>query len=387
VRRIGQGARFVQRPSRPGDHVDVAGQAQRQPFRPRQGDHRRIVGAIGHRRRQEVETVFRRRRLQGRANGLVRCDPARHDEQPMVMRLRIGRQRPLRPIRQLTRDGVLNRIGQIRLVLLRLARLGDAEGGGLQTREGEVAILAAQEGARQVDPGPVALHGQPLQRRSARIAQAQGLGDLVESLAGRVVDGGADPAHIANAAHLQKLTMAARDQQQQKGIGDLRPQPRRDRVTLQMIDRHQRQAARQGRRLAEAEAHHHPADQTRSGRRGDPVQTVIAHVRLGHRAARHLGDHLDMAARRDLGHHPAIGRVIVDLAVNDRGQHLGPAGSQAHHRGGRLVAAGFQAQHRPGFTGTRGDIPSSCRCRAAAIVGGHLHPGRGSDPAPGTQRS
>ena len=47
------------------------GQPNEQSFRPRQGDHRRIVGAIGHRRRQEVETVFRRRRLQGRANGLV----------------------------------------------------------------------------------------------------------------------------------------------------------------------------------------------------------------------------------------------------------------------------------------------------------------------------
>ena len=299
--------------------------------------------------------MFRRRGLQRGADGLVGRNPARHNEQAVIARLGVILHRPLGPLRQLAGDGGLNGGGQIGLVLFGLAGLGDAEGGGLQTREGEVAILAAQQGARQFVARGIAADRQLLQRRAAGVAQAQGFGDLVEGLAGRIVDGGADPAHIPDAAHLQDLAVPARDQQQQKGIGDLRPQPRRDRVPLQMIDRHQGQAARQGRRLAEAEAHHDPADQARPGRRRDPVQSVIAHVRLGHRAAGDIGDHLHMAAGGDFRHHPAIGRMVVDLAVDHRGQDLGPASGKANHRGCGFVAAGFQTQHRQ-----RSDIRSSC---------------------------
>ena len=72
--------------------VDVADQSQRQPLRPRQGDHRRIVGAVGHRRRQEVEAVFRRRLLQHAPLHLLdelqhlrpRRRPLVHDEVPML---------------------------------------------------------------------------------------------------------------------------------------------------------------------------------------------------------------------------------------------------------------------------------------------------------------
>src|SRR5690606_18284916 len=46
VHRIGVRARLVQRPSRPGGDVDVAGHALFQPFGPGQGDHGGVVGAI-----------------------------------------------------------------------------------------------------------------------------------------------------------------------------------------------------------------------------------------------------------------------------------------------------------------------------------------------------
>ena len=59
---------------------------------------------------------------------------------------------------------------------------------GLQAGEGEVAVLAALQRARQVEARGVAVACQPLHRRAARIAQAQHLRDLVERLAQRIVD-------------------------------------------------------------------------------------------------------------------------------------------------------------------------------------------------------
>ena len=67
---------------------------------------------------------------------------------------------------------------------------------------------------------------QPLQRRSAGIGQAQGLGDLVERFARGVVDRRAEPAAGADASHVQQLAVPARDQQQQERIGDVGGQSR-----------------------------------------------------------------------------------------------------------------------------------------------------------------
>ncbi|MNE51778.1 hypothetical protein D3C80_1464230 [compost metagenome] len=139
-------------------------------------------------------------------------------------------------------------------------------------------------------------------------------------------------------------------------------------MAFQMVDRDQRQVARQSHGLAIAQPHHDPADQTRPGGRRHPVQSGVIDAGLKHGPARHPVDHLDMAAGGDFRHHPAKGRVLVDLAVNDAGQDLGPARRQAHHRGGGLVAAGLQTQDgqsvRPAF---------GCPVRRPAIVRVHLH--------------
>ena len=284
------------------------------------------------------------------------------------MRLGVILHRPLGAFGQLARDGLLHRIGQISPILLRLAGLSQTRRRRLQPREGEVAVLPPQQRSRQLEPRPVAGRRQLLQRRSARIAQPHSLGDLVEGLARRVVDGRAQSAHVADAAHLQQLAVPARDQQQQERIGRLRPQPRRHRMTFQMVDRDQRQPPRQRRRLAVGQAHHDPADQARPRRRRHAVQRAPVQPGLGHGPTRHAVDHLHMAAGGDFRHHPAIGRMIVDLAVDDAGQHLGARRRQSHHRGGGLVAAGLEPQHgqtvRPAF---------GCPVRRPAIVRVHLH--------------
>ena len=77
-------------------------------------------------------------------------------------------------------------------------------------------------------------------------------------------------------------------------------------MALQMVDRDQRQAARQGHGLAEAQPDHDPADQARPGGGGDAVQAVVADARLGHGAGAMTPSIISTwAAGRDLGHHAA----------------------------------------------------------------------------------
>jgi hypothetical protein len=116
-------------------------------------------------------------------------------------------------------------------------------------------------------------------------------------------------------------------------------------MALQMIHRHQRQAAGQGYGLAEREADHHAPHQARARGGRHAGETIVAHARLGQGG---FGDGLDglhMGARGDLRHHAPIGRMGGHLAAHDGRQHLRAAvGVAAHHRGGGLVAAGLDAE-------------------------------------------
>ena len=58
-----------------------------------------------------------------------------------------------------------------------------------------------------------------------------------------------------------------------------------------------------------------------------------------------LGKALDMGARRNLGHHSFVGRVLGDLAEHHIGKNFRTALAETHHRGGGFVAAGFNAQN------------------------------------------
>jgi hypothetical protein len=59
-----------------------------------------------------------------------------------------------------------------------------------------------------------------------------------------VVDGRAQPPARADSGDVEQLTVAARHQQQEEGVGDIRRQPRRDGMALQMVHRDQRQIER-----------------------------------------------------------------------------------------------------------------------------------------------
>ena len=71
---------------------------------------------------------------------------------------------------------------------------------GLEAREREVAIRPADHRPRKGKTGGIAVAGGRFDRRPAGIAEAQQAGGLVEGLAHRIVDGGAQAAILPEAS-------------------------------------------------------------------------------------------------------------------------------------------------------------------------------------------
>ena len=84
--------------------------------------------------------------------------------------------------------------------------------GSLQTRKAEAHVARVHHGARELDGLRVALGALRRHHGAARVAQAERLGHLVERLAHRIVDGGAQHAVIAPAAHMHEHGVSAADQ-------------------------------------------------------------------------------------------------------------------------------------------------------------------------------
>ncbi len=141
--------------------------------------------------------------------------------------------------------------------------------------------------------------------RSARVGQAEQLCDLVERLADRVVDGGAEPHIIADAEHGDDLRVPARGEEQAVGKVERRDKARRQRMRFEMIDRDKRRAMHQRDRLRRRQPDDDAADQARAGRGRDAAERRIADPGLLHRRFDDAVEQVDMGARGDLRHHAA----------------------------------------------------------------------------------
>ena len=200
-------------------------------------------------------------------------------------------------------------------------------------------LLAPDQRARQRNGLWVALARQLLDRRTARIAEPEQLGGLVESLAQRIVDRGREAAIFAHPLDQQQLAMPARDEQQQIGEFERRiGQPRAQRVAFEVVDREQRLPARHRQRLGAHQADHHPADQAGPRGRGDRIALVERDISLLEHRRDEGREPVGMRARGDFGHHAAIGRMFLVL----RGDPLrdDPPIAIDKRRGG-LVATAF----------------------------------------------
>ena len=128
---------------------------------------------------------------------------------------------------------------------------------------------------------------------------------MSKRLARRVVDGAADTGIVAQPVHRDQLTMPARDQKQQKRIGDPVCEAGCQRVPLKMVDADQRQARRRRNPLGAHHAREDAANQSRPGGGGHRIQIGERHVRLGQRGLDAVIQPFDMGARRNLRHHAA----------------------------------------------------------------------------------
>ena len=200
-------------------------------------------------------------------------------------------------------------------------------------------------GARQSD-GCAAPLGGLLDGWTAGIVEAEQLCRLVEGLAKRIVQGGAEARVLADLLDDEKLRVTARDEQQEIGKSQAMGEARCERVRFEMVHGDEGQPARKRDRLARGNADDQPADQPRPSGCGDAVDAVEAETGFGQRLGDQDIEQLDMGARRDLRHDAAERGVQRKL----RAHHIGEDDALAacltpHQGGGGLVAARLDAEH------------------------------------------
>jgi hypothetical protein len=116
-------------------------------------------------------------------------------------------------------------------------------------------------------------------------------------------------------------------------------------VPLDVVDADERLAERVSHRLGVGQPDEQRADEARPLRHGHAVNLLPADARALERLRDHQADLVEVLARGDLGHDPAVLLVQVNLRRDDRREHLPPV---AHDGRGRLVARAFDSenQHR-----------------------------------------
>ena len=220
----------------------------------------------------------------------------------------------------------------------------------LQAGEGEVAPRPVEERTRQGEADRVALARRRLDGGPARWTEPEELRDLVEGLARGVVDRPPEAPEALGPLHRQELAMTARDQQHEVREGNLVGQPRGERVSGEVVDAIERQAAAGGESLGEHDAGKDPSDQPRAGGDGHRVQVVEPDPGLAKGLGRHEVQPLGMGAGGDLRHDPAPLGVQRVLAPHRRGEDLaaGLAGAAAHQGGRGVVAAALDPEDDAG---------------------------------------
>ena len=171
----------------------------------------------------------------------------------------------------------LGRVGQAGVG----ARLGDDPAGRrLEAREAEVVRVA--EPRPREDPVAAGRGlGRPRDRRPARVAEPEQPPDLVERLAGGVVDGRPEQPVGQVVAHLGEEGVAARDDQRDERedrVGAVRlagvAQPRRVDVALEVVDPDERPVVDPGERLGEVDPDEQRAREARAVGDRDGVDVV-----------------------------------------------------------------------------------------------------------------
>jgi hypothetical protein len=192
--------------------------------------------------------------------------------------------------------------------------------------------------------GRVPGDGQAVDRRPARVAEAEEAGHLVEGLTRGVIDGGSQNAVAPVALHGHQHGVASRDQQRHQGGLDRRVlEERRVEVGLEVVDGDEGDVPHQGQCLGAGQADQQRAHQTWSVGGGHCADVRPFDARLHQRLRHHRGQQLDVGPAGDLRNHSTEAGMEVDLAGNHRGAHVTATG---HDRRRRLVTARLDAEYQ-----------------------------------------
>ena len=179
--------------------------------------------------------------------------------------------------------------------------------------------------AREVDGLRVALSCKFADYRSAWIAQAQCLSNLVKGLAHGVVNSGAQNHVISPSTHVYQHSIATRDQAGHKRrlqVGRLKQVGQQ--VSFQVMHGNKWQVSGHAEALGKRHAHNKRADKARTCgntnggqvRRHQRVATKVR-ARAGHGLLEKTNDSLGVLARSNLGHDAAKASVEVNLRCDN----------------------------------------------------------------------
>ena len=247
-------------------------------------------------------------------------------------------------------DGCLQRGAEVGLVALdELRVLGHGvaqrvEERGLETRERVVVTLHV--GACEAEGLRVALLGQAVDHRSARVGESHHLGALVERFACGIVDRRADDAHLERRIDAHDLRVSAAHEQAQereirvgkRTVGQV-DEVRED-VPLQVVHLDHRDVARDGESLGEGDPHEQRSEQSGTARESDGVELVGRDACFAQRRVHHGDDVLLVRPRCQFGDDAAVLHVHGLRGDDVRQQHVA-----AQHRRRGVVARGFDAEN------------------------------------------
>ena len=263
-------------------------------------------------------------------------------------------------------NGELERGREVFLVMLDEVGLGlepiaqVVEKRGFQPRKAVVEARDVRLG-KLIGVG-IALTGEPVDNRTAGIAQAHHLRTLVDGLAGGIVDGLAENLHIVVGIHLHNLRISTAHEQAEEGKRR-RPHPsppRRGReqrfgatisvsppfggvgggykmrhhVPLQVVHVDERDAQRACKAFRKAHAHEQRAHQPGTAREGDGRELLFRDSSLLDGLIDHGHDVLLVRPRCQLRHHAAVS-LMYGLRRRDVRQQF----VVSQHRRRRVVAA------------------------------------------------
>ena len=170
----------------------------------------------------------------------------------------------------------------------------------------------------------ISLAREAVERRAARVAEPEQPGALVEGLARGVVERRADHAVARAARHVeQQRVPAAREQREERRLERLGLEVERRDVRVQVVDRDERQARSDQASAFAAETPTSSAPISPGPRVTATASTSASVASASASASATTGaNELEVPARGDLGHDPAVARVQVGLRGDDVREHL-----------------------------------------------------------------